>query len=555
MKRAGFFRLFSLLILLGLVGCTDSVESESAGTSERFDMIIPTFPERQFVITDYGAVNDGLSLNTVAINEAISDCSSSGGGMVIIPQGVWVTGPIRLQSNVNLHIESGAIVLFSDSFDDYPFILSYFEGRRDYRAMPMLYGDSLTNVAITGKGIFDGSGDAWRPVKKMKTTEDQWEELIRSGGALNEAEDMWWPNEYAYEVSLDPDRYREILGDLPDRDKYKAFYRPPLVQLISCEQVLLDGPVFQNSPGWCIHPLMCSHLTVRDIQVKNPWYAQNGDGIDVESCKYVVIRDSHFDVGDDAICIKSGKNEEGRKRGMPTQFVEVDNCVVHRGHGGFVVGSEMSGGVKDIWVSNCSFLGTDVGLRFKSTRGRGGVVENIHIDNIRMINIARDAIIFNLFYAGLAPTEMGEDPVESLIANAPEVSEETPEFRNINISNINCQGADRALQVLGLPEMPVNGLQLTHSVFSSRRGINCLFTSNVILEDVVVMTRDHPTMQLMNVSDAEITAVSGNNEQWLAVDGSESENILIRSADQAKATNRTVIGKNAGKEAVKYTDL
>lgn len=555
MKRAGFFRLFSLLILLGLVGCTDSVESESAGTSERFDMIIPTFPERQFVITDYGAVNDGLSLNTVAINEAISDCSSSGGGMVIIPQGVWVTGPIRLQSNVNLHIESGAIVLFSDSFDDYPFILSYFEGRRDYRAMPMLYGDSLTNVAITGKGIFDGSGDAWRPVKKMKTTEDQWEELIRSGGALNEAEDMWWPNEYAYEVSLDPDRYREILGDLPDRDKYKAFYRPPLVQLISCEQVLLDGPVFQNSPGWCIHPLMCSHLTVRDIQVKNPWYAQNGDGIDVESCKYVVIRDSHFDVGDDAICIKSGKNEEGRKRGMPTQFVEVDNCVVHRGHGGFVVGSEMSGGVKDIWVSNCSFLGTDVGLRFKSTRGRGGVVENIHIDNIRMINIARDAIIFNLFYAGLAPTEMGEDPVESLIANAPEVSEETPEFRNINISNINCQGADRALQVLGLPEMPLNGLQLTHSVFSSRRGINCLFTSNVILEDVVVMTRDHPTMQLMNVSDAEITAVSGNNEQWLAVDGSESENILIRSADQAKATNRTVIGKNAGKEAVKYTDL
>lgn len=368
-------------------------------------------------------------------------------------------------------------------------------------------------------------------MKKMKTMESQWEELVQSGGVLNEAENEWWPNEYAYRVSRDPDKYRQLLPSMENRDEYKAYYRPPLVQLISCERILLEGPQFQNSPGWCIHPLMCKHLTVNEISVKNPWYAQNGDGIDVESCKYVSIKNSHFDVGDDAICIKSGRDEEGRKRGIPTQYVEVDQCIVQHGHGGFVVGSEMSGGVRDIWVSNCSFLGTDVGLRFKSSRGRGGVVENIHIDNIRMIDIARDAIIFNLFYAGLAPTEMGENLIESLFSDAPEVSEETPVFRNISINNINCQGADRALQILGLPEMPVSGLSLTNSVFSTVKGINCLFANEIRIEDVVVRTNQHPAVNIMNVSGAEIVSLSSNSDILYQIGGSETTGVLIKAGD------------------------
>jgi polygalacturonase len=515
----------------------------------------PSFPDMDFIITDYGAVNDGISLNTGAIQRAIETCSKAGGGRVIIPEGVWVTGPIQLQSNVNLHVVEGAVVLFSKDFEDYPFIRSYFEGRSEYRAMPLLFGDSVSNIAITGKGIFDGAGGAWRPVKKMKTTEDQWRDLVRSGGVVSERGDTWWPNRYAYEVSKDPDHFRLLMDNLPDRDLYKAFYRPPLVQLISCERVLLEGPLFQNSPAWCIHPLMCSHLTVNDIMVVNPWYAQNGDGIDVESCSYVSIKNSHFDVGDDAICIKSGRDEEGRRRGMPTQYVEVNNCIVHHGHGGFVVGSEMSGGVKDIWVSDCSFLGTDVGLRFKSNRGRGGIVENIHIENIRMIDIARDAIIFNLFYAGIAPTEMGENPVEGLLTLAPEVSEETPVFRNIHISNINCQGADRALQVLGLPEMPVSGLSLENSVFSTKRGIQCLFADNLAISDVVVRTINHPTVTLNNVKGAEIFSVEGNDEIMLSVNGSATREVVVGAEDTEKARDKTRTGDQAVKETVTYVKV
>ncbi|MFO7934761.1 MAG: glycoside hydrolase family 28 protein [Bacteroidales bacterium] len=555
MKRFRSFLRGNFIILIFLAGCTGDRPATTTDVTEKVEVLLPVFPDREYLITDYGAVRDGITLNTEAINKTIETCSNEGGGKVIIPEGVWVTGPIRLQSNVNLHVDHGAVVLFSEDFDDYPFIYSYFEGRRDYRAHPPLYGDTLENIAITGNGIFDGSGDAWRPVKKMKTTEDQWEELVSSGGVVSEDGRVWWPNEYAYQVSLDPDKYRSMLDTIPDKEKYKAFYRPALVQLISCDRVLLEGPLFQNSPGWCIHPLMCSNLTVNDIRVKNPWYAQNGDGIDVESCSNVRIRDSYFDVGDDAICIKSGKNEEGRKRGMPTQFVEVTNCVVQRGHGGFVVGSEMSGGVRDIWVSDCSFLGTDVGLRFKSTRGRGGVVENIHIENIRMIDIARDAIIFNLFYAGLSPVEMGKNPIEGLIENAPGVSVETPEFRNITIRNINCQGAERPLHVLGLPEMPVSGLSLENSVFSTSKGIHCLFANDLSVKDVILRTGDHPAMNLVNVSGAELSSLSGNQEVLFSLEGTETTDIVIESQDIEQTRSKTLIGKGTGEGDVEFREI
>lgn len=555
-----------ILLLMGAVSLLPAAcTSETTGTAdasgsggqtgENFVVETPVFPEGEFLITDYGAVNDGLTLNTEAINSAIRACHEAGGGKVVIPSGVWVTGPIRLRSNVNLHAAEGSVVMFSKDFDDYPFVRTYFEGQQDLRAMPLLFGDSIENIAITGKGIFDGSGDIWRPVKKFKMTDGQWRELLRSGGALNDRGDIWWPSKYAYEASLDPASFRDRSPDDPELDKYKPYFRPPLLQLIHCDRVLLEGPIFENSPGWCLHPLMCTNLTVNDITVRNPWYSQNGDGIDVESCEYVSIRNSQFDVGDDAICIKSGRNKEGRDRGRPTRYVVVDNCIVHHGHGGFVVGSEMSGGVSDIWVRNCSFTGTDVGLRFKSTRGRGGVVENIHIENIRMINIARDAIIFNLFYAGLAPTEMGEDPIGNLIANAPEVSEETPEFRNIHISNVSCQGADRAIQILGLPEMPVSNLTVENAVFKTDRGINCLFASDLTLSNVRVVTNGQPVATLVNVMDVEINSLDGNNDVLLELDGEKSTGVSVKTEDPDQFRQRTRIGEKAAEDALKISGL
>ncbi len=555
MKIAQKVLLVSVITLLVGSSCDNGSPEPRTTNNDRFNVEKTSFPEKEFLITDFGAVNDGVTLNTEFINRTIDECSNAGGGKVIIPAGVWVTGPIQLRSNVNLHLADGALVMFSRNFDDYPFVYTYFEGQRDLRAMPLIYGDSLENIAITGKGIFDGSGEIWRPVKRDKMTGSQWSELIHSGGVLSEDGSIWWPTEYTLEAAKNPGQVKQQYAGTPEMDRYKPYFRPPLVQLVSCNKVLLDGPLFENSPGWCIHPLMCTNLTIDDITVRNPWFAQNGDGIDVESCKFVTITNSTFDVGDDAICLKSGKDKEGRDRGMPTQYVDVDNCIVHHGHGGFVVGSEMSGGVKDIWVRNCSFTGTDVGLRFKSTRGRGGVVENIHIENIRMINIERDAIIFNLFYAGLAPTEMGEDPIESLIKHAPEASEATPEFRNIFISDVYCQGAERAIQLLGLPEMSVSNLSVKNSVFTTRRGISCLFASGFTLENVIVNSDEAPAMSLINVKDAEIGSFRSNQEVLLHIDGQQAGKVLVKDEDVESLRKRIVIGEKAGEDVLEITSL
>ncbi len=517
----------------------------------RLEVKRPVFPRKEFKITDFGAVADGVTLNTGAIDQAILTCSEAGGGMVTIPEGLWLTGPIELRSNVNLHIEQGALVVFSRDFEQYPFITTYFEGKQDFRAMPLLYGNGLENIAITGEGVFDGSGDAWRPVKKMKMTGPQWRELLQSGGVVDEAGEIWYPNQATYDAHMDPAHYRS--PDMPEeeREKAKAFFRPPLMQLVNCRTVLLEGPVFENSPGWCLHPLMCENLTVNEITVINPWYSQNGDGIDVESCVNVRVSDSHFDVGDDAICLKSGKDKEGRERGKPTRNVEVYNCIVHHGHGGFVVGSEMSGGVKDVRVSNCTFIGTDVGLRFKSTRGRGGVVENIRIENIRMINIARDAVIFNLFYQGLAPTEMRGGPGMEAAPAIPEVTEETPEFRNILMKNIYCVGAERAVNIIGLPEMPVNNIRIENSVFSANRGIRCYNAKALELDNLRVLTEGHPTLDLLNVMGMEAASLTGNNSALMRVHGSATRDILVRARDNQAVRGMIIRGEEVDPDAVR----
>jgi len=233
-----------------------------------------------------------------------------------------------------------------------------------------------------------------------------------------------------------------------------------MVSLVSCKNVLLQGVIFQNSPAWNIHPLMCENIIIDGVLARNPSYAQNGDALDLESCKNALIVNSKFDAGDDGICIKSGKDADGRKRGKPCENVVVNGCTVFAGHGGFVVGSEMSGGVKNIHVSDCQFLGTDVGLRFKSCRGRGGVVENIFIDNISMFDIKGDAITFDLYYGGKSVIEVLESGEKVNNIESKPVDITTPAFRDINIQNINCRNAHRAMFFNGLPEMPIERISL-----------------------------------------------------------------------------------------------
>ena len=246
-----------------------------------------------------------------------------------------------------------------------------------------------------------------------------------------------------------------------DWESVKRFLRPVMVSLVRCKNVLLQGVIFQNSPAWNLHPLMCENIIIDHVLARNPSYAQNGDALDLESCRNALIVDSKFDAGDDGICIKSGKDADGRRRGRPCENVVVDGCTVFAGHGGFVVGSEMSGGVRNIMVRDCQFLSTDVGLRFKSTRGRGGIVENIFIDGISMTDIKTDAITFNMYYGGKSVAEMLADGDNPNNTDKAPVDETTPIFRHIDIRNVVCNGAGRAMEFNGLPEMPIDGISLS----------------------------------------------------------------------------------------------
>ncbi|MBR1576831.1 MAG: hypothetical protein IJ654_10365 [Bacteroidales bacterium] len=253
------------------------------------------------------------------------------------------------------------------------------------------------NVSISGEGFIDGQGGSWRLVMRKRIPPERWDALVAEGRPLGAAGDRCYPDSSyrrAAENDLTYPGFNEAMAQV-----YKSVLRPVLVALRDCQRVSLTGCTFTDSPAWGIHALQCKDLTVRGIRVLNPAWAENGDGIDLESCQRVLVEDSFFDCGDDAVCLKSGRDEEGRRRATPCRQVVIRRCTVLNGHDGFVVGSEMSGGVEDVLVSDCTFRGTETGLRFKSKRGRGGIVQHIFVRGIRMTDIQREAILFDLYYA------------------------------------------------------------------------------------------------------------------------------------------------------------
>ncbi len=429
----------------------------------------PIFKLDTLNIQNYGAKSGPSFNNAKSIQQAIDQCSQNGGGVVFIPKGLWMTGPIELKSNVNLHLPLGALLQFSEKSEDYPLVKTFWEGVEAIRAQSPISGKNLRKIAISGKGIIDGAGEAWRPVKKQKLTNGEWELLLKNGGILNEKKDTWYPTEKAIKGSLNPLSGRTDAGfTLQNSEEIKEFLRPNLLSLINCDEIILDGITFQNSPAWTLHPLLCTHVTLSNLLIKNPWYAQNSDGIDIESSEYVDVLNCRLDVGDDGICLKSGKDEQGRKRGRPTAFVNIQDSQVFHGHGGVVVGSEMSGGVHDIFVDNCQFLGTDVGLRFKTTRGRGGIVENIFIQHIAMKNIAGEAIIMDMHYQGKDPVSTYGNGNEEVKAQYSPINEGTPRFRNIYIDHVQVKGAATGILIRGLPEMPIQNIYLSNLAIEAK---------------------------------------------------------------------------------------
>ena len=472
----------------------------------------PAFPSNRVNIADFGVKGNGVDLCTEAFSKAIESLSKNGGGELFVPGGVWFTGPIVLKSNINLHLEKGAIILFSPDVDLYPLVETSFEGLDTRRCQSPISGLNLTNVAITGEGAIDGNGDYWRPVKRQKVTESQWKEFTSRGGAYKR-DDYWFPSE----KTLLGDKIADmnVPRNLKTEEEWlavKNFLRPVMVSLIECKNVYLQGVIFQNSPAWNLHPLMCENIIIEDVAVRNPSFAQNGDGLDLESCKNALIINSTFDVGDDGICLKSGKDEDGRRRARPCENVIVDNCTVFKGHGGFVVGSEMSGGVKNVMVTNCKFLGTDVGLRFKSRRGRGGVVENIFIKDVSMMDIATEPLLFDLYYAGKSAVEVLEDGEEGQpkVRVLPKVDEATPAFKNIHVKGLNCSNARRAMFFNGLPEQNIHGIVIEDVFVTSKIGGEIAESDHIKLNNVTIHPAEGPALIIRNCKEVNLGDFKGD---------------------------------------------
>ena len=403
---------------------------------EDYKVTVPQFKRLEVLLSDCGAISGKLDIetgrhNARVINNKVKELSENGGGTIVIPKGIWASAPIRLLSDVSIRIESQGLLKFIKSKEDYPLIITNYEGQPCIRTVSPITAENAVNVAITGMGMVDGSGDEWRPVKKFKVTDKQWEQLLKKSDNVFETKEtqIWMPTKSSLlgnEKNIQSDK-DEALEEARD---YYDFYRPVMVSLRHCTNVLLSGVTFMNSPAWNIHPFFCENVTIDNIKVRNPYYAQNGDGIDVESCTNVHIHHSVFETGDDAICIKAGKNAIARTIDGPCSNIYIHDCVVNEGHGGFVIGSEMSRGVKDILVENCTFIGTDVGVRMKSALGRGGVVENITIRNIDMVNIKGEAVILTMGYV-----------LNLLNRNetiAMDNEEDVPYFRNIDMDGIVC---------------------------------------------------------------------------------------------------------------------
>ncbi len=461
------------------------------------EVIVPEFQNKVFPVRDYGAINDGHTINTVAFAKAIAACAAAGGGRVIVAKGTWLTGPIELKSNIDLVVERGALIQFTRDHSQYPMIKASSKSGRMVTASP-IYGFDLTNVAITGNGIIDGAGDSWRPVKKAKTTEDQWKGLIKSGGVVSADGSIWWPSEDAMNgekyLNQENQENKKLTAEdyLPARD----YLRPYMLYLGNCDNILIENVTLRNSPKFVFYPNRCTNLTIRSVNIHNDWWAQNGDGIDISRCKNVLIYGCTLNTGDDAICMKSsGEKSDGDFFNL--QNVIIAECTVYRAHGGFVIGSNTDGGIQNIFVDDCHFIGSDIGIRVKSNAGRGGPVKNIFIRNIFMNDISNEAISFDTYYenkeAGLAQSNR-----QVVVRN------KIPHFSDFYFDSIYCTGARTAILIKGLPEMPIRKIYFKNMILSAVNGLRATNASDIYLGNVKIIPEKGPVFLLKNVKNIDI---------------------------------------------------
>lgn len=447
----------------------------------------------RFNVTTFGAAADGSALATFALQSAIDACAAAGGGTVTFPPGRYLSGSLWLKSNVTLHLEAGAVLQGSGREEDFPEWASRWEGPNAVTARsPLIAGEDLENIAITGRGIIDGGGKPW------------WHRHWDHGG-----------------------------------DSYK---RPLLVRVVNCHNVLIEGLTFRNSPMWTLSPLACDNVNIRGVTILNPPHSPNTDGINPDSCSNVRISDCHVDVGDDCITIKSGKEDDGRQTLRACENLTITNCTLIHGHGGVVIGSEVSGSVRNVTISNCVFVGTDRGIRLKARRGRGGVVENIRASNLVMDGVLCP-IVVNLFYGCGAWNE------KKVTDTSPQpVNDGTPRFRRLRFSGITARNVKyAAVYILGLPEMFVEDVALRDvSIYLDpecadggppdmspsipvhvRGGVIADHVRNLSLQEIDIANQQGSSLM---VRDVHTLAVTGLRSHSVAVDDPMIRLLNVRDA-------------------------
>lgn len=399
----------------------------------------PVIPSNTVNIKDFGGQGDGITLNTEAFRKAISALEKQGGGSLVVPAGVWLTGLISLKDNIDLHLEKNAIVMASP---DKSLFVKEKDGKKDTKCTPMISANKSKNISITGEGVIDGNGAYWRPVKRTKVSNVEWNEFLRMGGTQTDEGKLWFPFDL---------KHYDNIADTPEKQESM---RAHLIRLTDCENVLVKGVTLQNSPRFHLIPTRCKNVIVDNVTIRCPWNAQNGDALDISSCKDVLIVNNTIDAGDDGICMKAGAGKSGLEYG-PCENILIENNSVFHAHGGFVIGSEFTGGMKNIVVRNNRFCGTDTGLRFKSGVGRGGKTSGIYISDIYMTDIKGEAIIFECTYVDNKYSVKDNTNKVSVQKDAPFV----PDFSDIHISNIVCRNSRTAVSAHGLP-----GLNTVHDI-------------------------------------------------------------------------------------------
>jgi polygalacturonase len=402
----------------------------------------PIFPRRDFAITRFGAIGDGRTDCTEAFSKAIAACNCAGGGRVIVPEGEFLTGAIHLRSNVNLYVTRNATIKFDRDPKKYlPVVFTRWEGMELMNYSPFIYAMGQTNVAISGQGVIDGQADCdhWWP----------WKGRPQCGWRKGEPEQS---------------RARKLLYDMvekgtPVKDRIfgdGAYLRPMFIQPYRCSNVLIEGVTLRHSPMWQIHPVLCTNVTIRGVRVEREANATdrtgpNADGCDPESCRDVLIKDCSFATGDDCIAIKAGRNNDGRRVGIPSENIVIQNCRMRDGHGGITVGSEISGGVRNVFAENCQLdsPNLNIAIRFKNNALRGGQLENFYFRNIDVGEVADATITVDFNY------EEG--------ANGPHI----PRLRHLVVENLRSGKSKHALDLQGLSNAHVADVQLANCTFDN----------------------------------------------------------------------------------------